>query len=445
MARAAAAANAAPAARSSVGSPSASAAEDFESFLSNIQNDLQAQYQQQQARLSPPPLDRQKPQQRPFQQQPQPRQQQSGSQRVHLDRHGSAHISPAPAPAPAQSQHRAPQVPLVPAEYDAIVAESDTRREVLSAIEELALHRLQGTCRDARRVLRLFEQKELTLDQGSPHPWRGNSNLVGKASPASPLTSPTAAAGAMSPNGFDIGGGVGGSRLTALPQTAAGAANLCQALQSNLEQEVRHAVAIGVDDEHPTILEARRLAAAIQKLVDSRALLQDTGNGSGAVDHYERQARERRDRVNAEEAERRSKSLSQVDRLKDAVAKGEEERAALQRELDELRPVVQEREEAAERAAEELASLQVSAARLWVPYACVRACVRACVCVRACARACADVPVSGGARTQAPTHPLLPRLPSSFHCAHHPAIYLIPGPFSWKSCPQPCHTPTHPP
>ena len=76
--------------------------------------------------------------------------------------------------------------------------------------------------------------------------------------------------------------------------------------------QVRHAVAIGVDDEHPTVLEARRLVAAIAKLVASGALLQATGDGDGAVDHYERQARERRDRLNAEAEALRLKSLSQV-------------------------------------------------------------------------------------------------------------------------------------
>lgn len=90
----------------------------------------------------------------------------------------------------------------------------------MSAIEDLALGRLQSTCKDARRVLRMFDEKQLTLDRGTP-PWRGNSNLVG-------TTSPTG------------GSGRGGSNSPLnVPQTAAGAANLCQALRSNLEQEVR--------------------------------------------------------------------------------------------------------------------------------------------------------------------------------------------------------------
>ena len=345
-------------------SPSKSASKDFESFLSDIQSDLQSQYREQQQRLSPPkrrdagkrnvasyqpsqtvtdPV-----QKRPaassqvpesFQQEttthtPQPTSARpTHSPQVHINRRGSIDIQLSPSTAKATRN--------VSPEYRKLKGEGETRKEVLSAIEELALNRLRGTCKDGRRILRMFDQKQLTLD-GSP-PWRGNSNLIGTSGPgtrSAVLTSPGAA------------------------QTAAGAANLCRALRSNLEQELRHAVAIGIDDEHPTILEGRRLVADIAKLVASGALVLDTGDGGGAADHYERQARERRRKLDAEAEALRQKSLSQVDKLREKIAADEATRKEMASEISALKNELREKDEAADRAADEQATLQADISAL---------------------------------------------------------------------------------
>lgn len=176
-------------------------------------------------------------------------------------------------------------------EYHVIVGPSYERKELISTIEDLALVRLKDTCEDARRVLRMFDEDQLTLDSGSP-PWRGNSNLVCDS---------------------NVTKNMGGA------QTAAGAANLCQVLCANLEQEVRHALTIGIPDKHPNLINGRDLIKVIENLMNSGALVRSTGDGHGAVDHYARQTKKRQTRTKAEAETLRKQSLSQIDKLRESA------------------------------------------------------------------------------------------------------------------------------